>query len=65
MFPQTQAQLVMRGTRYTKKICKKIQYEHYDPEAKAYILDKLRITGKEDRIDFEPIEHYNKTLPQH
>ena len=65
MLPQTQAQLVMRGTRYTKKICKNIQHEHYDPEAKAYILDKLRITGKEDKIDFESIEHYNRTLSLH
>ena len=60
--PQTQAQLLIKGIRHTKKIGASIQHEHYRPALKEYIVERLDIKGKEGMVNWKAIGHYNRTL---
>ena len=62
MLPQTQTQLIVRGTLFTSQIEPKIQYDHYQSSAKSIIVSKIGISGKEALVDWEPIRYYNKSL---
>ena len=53
MLPQTQAQLITRGVRYTTTLDKTFQYKHYEGDAKGYISRKLGLTGKEHMVNWE------------
>ena len=65
MLPLTKAQLIYKGNRHTSVIDKKIQYEHYNTDAKQYVIEKLDLHQAERFVDWKSIGRHNRTLSWH
>ena len=52
MLPNTQAQLLVAGRRYTGPINCKVQHHMYNKKAKSYVVAKLDLEGKEHKVDW-------------
>ena len=62
MLPRTQAQLMVRGERYTGSIDKNVQYRMYEKPAREYVLRKLNLTHCSELVDWPALRGLHKRL---
>ena len=61
MLPNTQ-ELLVAGRRYTGPINCKVQHHMYNEKAKAYVVAKLDLEGKEHKVDWTALGALHRRL---